>query len=316
MKDSYDVLVVGSYSIDMVFTGLPRFPVMGEDTIGTGFDMLPGEAYTSAIAMHRLGLKVGWAADFGNDAFSRMALEAARAEGLDEALFVHHSRPLRRVSAAASYPEDRAFITYYDPDPVPPAGLKALASASSRSLYVPGLFYGPSFDLALPLVRLKKMKVIMDGNSDQNARLENPAVKRALKSVDVFLPNLKEAIQISGENNLEDAIRSLAAFTSLVVIKDGANGAYACQGSQIQHVPAIPVTPVDTTGAGDCFSAGFTAAYLSGRSIRECLQWANIVGGLSTLKWGGTGQKVTCEQVETWLTRQYSDRLPPDDSNL
>src|SRR5512147_360374 len=217
MREPYDVLVVGSYSIDMVFTGLPRFPVLGEDTIGTGFDMLPGEAYTSAVAMHRLGLKVGWAADFGDDPFSRMALDAARAEGLDEALFVRHPRPLRRVSAAASFPDDRAFITYYDPDPIPPAGLKALASVSARSLYVPGLFYGPSFDVALPLVRLKKMKVVMDGNSDRSARLENPAVKRALKSVDVFLPNRKEAYQITGENDLESAIRSLAAVGPLVV---------------------------------------------------------------------------------------------------
>jgi sugar/nucleoside kinase (ribokinase family) len=121
--------------------------------------------------------------------------------------------------------------------------------------------------------------------------------------VDVFLPNRKEAFQITGENNLEAAIRSLAAVGPLVVVKDGANGAYASQEDQILHVPAIPVTPVDTTGAGDCFSAGFTAAYLSGRSIVECLQWANIVGGLSTLKWGGTGQKVTCEEVEAWLDR-------------
>ena len=65
-------------------------------------------------AMHRLGLKVGWAADFGDDDFSRFTLERARAEGLDDALFVHHRRPLRRITVALSYPDDRAFITYVD----------------------------------------------------------------------------------------------------------------------------------------------------------------------------------------------------------
>ena len=97
----YDVIVVGDYFVDLIFNGLPQFPVLGKEIVGSGFEMLPGGAYNAALAMHRLGLKVGWAADFGDDDFSRFALARARAEGLDDTLFVHHRRPLRRITGRA-----------------------------------------------------------------------------------------------------------------------------------------------------------------------------------------------------------------------
>ena len=148
-----DVLVVGDYSIDLIFAGLPGLPESGREVIGNQFAQLPGESYTSAVAMHRLGLRVGWAADFGYDDLSALALRYVRAEGLDDALFVHHKRPYRRVSVAASLPDDRAFITYYDPAPARPAGFKALITTTARALYLPGFYSGVLFDAARLLVR-------------------------------------------------------------------------------------------------------------------------------------------------------------------
>lgn len=69
-----DVLVVGDYSIDLIFAGLPGLPESGREVISNQFAQLPGESYTSAVAMHRLGLRVGWAADFGYDDLSALAL--------------------------------------------------------------------------------------------------------------------------------------------------------------------------------------------------------------------------------------------------
>jgi sugar/nucleoside kinase (ribokinase family) len=301
MELQYDVIVVGNYTIDLIFTGLPHFPVLGEDTVGTGFGMIPGEAYTSAVAMHRLGLKVGWAADFGNDVLSRLALEFVRAEGLDEALFIHHDRPLRRLSAAASFPEERGFMTYYDPDPQPPAAFYAILSASARALYVPGLYAGPDFEAFAQLIKSKAIKLIMDGNCDRRDNLENPGVRKAITLADVFLPNVREICQLTGESDPETALRILASLGPLVAIKAGADGSYALEEGQLLHAPAIPVSPIDTTGAGDLFSSAFTKAWLDGRPLLECLRWGNIAGGLSTLKHGGTGERITCKEIETWL---------------
>jgi sugar/nucleoside kinase (ribokinase family) len=301
MARTYDVLVAGSYSLDLIFTGLPKLPQLGEDIVASGFESIPGEAYNSAAAMHRLGLSVGWAGDFGNDDFSRFALEQAHAEGLDEALFVHHQRPLRRISIAASFPEDRAFITFYDPDPPLPAVIKALATASARVLYIPGFYYGAFMDMGIRLARARRMKIVMDGNSGSEVTLKISSVRKAVRSIDVLLPNAREARNLTGEDDLTKAIKILGKLCPLVVVKDGSGGAFACQGGEILHAEAIAVTPIETTGAGDCFNAGFLKAWLDGVPVQECLRWGNIVGGLSTLALGGTGKRVTVEEVNKWL---------------
>ena len=302
MSKAFDVLVVGDYCLDLIFTGLPRFPELGFEVVGTGFAMTPGGAYNSVAALHHLGLNVGWAADFGDDDFSRFILDRAAQEGLDDSLFVRHKRPLRFITVAASYPQDRAFIAYYDPGPTIPAAMKALAKASTRVVYVPGLYTGPLLDAGLRLVRARGTKLVMDGNSAEEAQtLQDASVRRVLKSLDIFMPSALEARKLTGEQSVDGALRALAEHCPLVVIKDGAGGAYACAAGAVLHSPAIEVTPLDTTGAGDCFNAGFLKAWLDGRPLGECLRWGNIVGGLSTQGMGGTGRVVTVEEVEGWL---------------
>ena len=82
MAASYDILVVGDYCLDLIFTGLPAMPALGKEIFSSGCTMLPGGSYNAAVAMHRLGLRVGWASDFGNDDFSRFVMDHARQEGL------------------------------------------------------------------------------------------------------------------------------------------------------------------------------------------------------------------------------------------
>ena len=301
MSKKFDVLIAGSYTLDLVFTGLPGLPELGAEVISKGFEMLPGEAFNSAAAMHRLGLKVAWAGDFGSDEFSRFTLERVREEGMEESLFVHHDRPLRRVSIAASFPKDRAFITYYDPEPSYPAALKALATVSARCLYVPGFYCGPLFDMGVKLARLKRMKVVMDGNSGEGVSLTDKAVYRTVKNVDLLLPNAREARCLTGETDIYKALRKLGQLCPLVVVKDGEHGSYAVSQSEIVHVPAIQVAPIDTTGAGDCFNAGFIKAWLEDLPLETCLRWGNVVGGLSTQALGGTGKKITIEDIKHWL---------------
>lgn len=301
----YDVIVVGSYTVDLIFTGLAEFPQLGKDILGTGFQMTPGEAFISAVTMHRLGIKVGWAADFGSDDLSRFALKSVRDEGLDESLFVHHDRPYRRITAAASYPSDRTFITYYDPDPQIPAAMSALIKSTARVLYVPGLYSGDFLGPATKIIRSKKMTLVMDGNSSVGDTIgdsrQSKAIRKAIKSADIFLPNAREACRLTGERELPQAIKCLGDLCPFVVVKDGANGSWACTDHHLIHMPAISVDPVDTTGAGDNFNAGFLYAWLDGQSIDSCLKWGNIVGGLSTAVMGGTIRRITCDEVRKHL---------------
>ena len=310
MALTFDVIVIGSYSVDLIFSGMNEFLQLGKDVISTDFKMTPGEAFISAVSMHRLGIKVGWAADFGNDDYSRLALNCARDQGLDESLFVIHDRPYRRISIAASYPNERAFLTYYDPDPQIPAAISALGKSQAKVILIPGLYYGPFLEAGIKLVRLKKMIMMMDGNSSTGDILgkskDSLAIRRAIKNTDIFLPNAQEARRLTGESDLELAIRRLGDLCPLVVIKDSCNGSLAVTNNILTWVPAIPVDPIDTTGAGDNFNAGFLRAWLDGQSIETCLRWGNITGALSTTELGGTTRKITVEEVKNTIRMNYS----------
>ena len=228
MTSHFDVIVVGSYSIDLIFSGMSEFPQLGKDVISSEFNMTPGEAYISAVCMHRLGIKVGWAADFGNDDFSQFALNHAREEGLDESLFVLHDRPYRRISVSASYPNERGFLTYYDTDPQFPAALSAIRKSSAKVIFLPGLYSGSFLDIGVKLIRLKNMKLVMDGNSSSGSLIDkskqSKLIRKAIKYADIFLPNAQEARRLTGEMDLERAILKLGDLCPLVVIKDGSNG--------------------------------------------------------------------------------------------
>ena len=145
----------------------------------------------------------------------------------------------------------------------------------------------------------------MDGNSSNGDILgktkQCKAIINAMKSTDIFLPNAPEAKRLTGQQDLDQAMRKLAEYCPIVIIKDGANGSYACIKGEISHVPAIQIKPLDTTGAGDNYNAGFIRAWLDGNSIETCMKWGNILGGLSTTALGGTTRKITCDQVKAYL---------------
>jgi sugar/nucleoside kinase (ribokinase family) len=307
----FDVIVVGSYSVDLIFSGMPEFLQLGKDVVGSDFKMTPGEAFIPAVAMHRLGLKVGWATDFGNDEFSQFALKNAREEGLDESLFVFHNRPYRRISVSASFPEDNAYLTYYDPDPQLPAAIPALGKSQAKVVFIPGLYYGSFLGIGINLIRIKKMKLVMDGNSSSGTILgsshESIAIRNAIKYADVFLPNAKEARRLTGADDLEQALYKLAELCPQVVIKDGSKGTIAYFNKNLIRMPGISIKSVDTTGAGDNFNAGFLYAWLNHYPTDTCLQWGNITGGLSTMEMGGTTRKISIEEVKKVLTSQYKN---------
>ena len=301
----YDIFLVGNATMDLIFSGLPRMPILGEDTFADKFEYTPGEAFINAVTMHRLGLKVAWAADFGNDLFSNLILVEVRKAGLSEAYFIHHDHPFRRVSVSASFQDDRGFLTHYDPEPPLSAALKALPCVEAKAIFIPGLIHGLIFDAAVPIVKMKKMQILMDGNCPKEFSHESKSISRALKQVDVFLPNAKEARFLSGYENLEDAARKLSEFCPLVVLKDGEKGALAYDRETMYHLPGITVNPLDTTGAGDCFSSGFVKAWIDAKPIRECLAWGNICGGLSTLGFGGTTFFIDEQVIKVNMAKHY-----------
>jgi sugar/nucleoside kinase (ribokinase family) len=127
-------------------------------------------------------------------------------------------------------------------------------------------------------------------------------VIETLRALDVFMPNASEALHLTQTTSLEAAADVLLRYVSRLVIKDGARGAQAWWDNQHFQHAALTLTPLDTTGAGDVFNAGFLAAYHSGQPIPICLQWGNIAGGLSTQGYGGCSTAPHLAELQAHLS--------------
>jgi sugar/nucleoside kinase (ribokinase family) len=295
MTHDYDVLLTDGYFCDLIFTGLPELPRLGADLFGTGFDMVPGAVFYTALALHRLGVRAGWACDFGDDFASRFVLEAASREGIDDSLFRLHDRPLRRVSVAFSYAHDRGFISYQDPLPND-SPIPLIERHRPRIVLLSHLRYGPDLLALAEATHACGGLVYMDCQARPET-LADPDVVAALRAVDIFAPNRDEALHLTGAATAEQALARLADLTPTVIVKCGADGAIAQRGDLVAGAPGIAVPVVDTTGAGDCFNAGFMDGYLRGEPLELCLRRGNICGGLATTARGG-GALPTSAQVE------------------
>src|SRR5262249_4316172 len=111
-----DVLIPGSYFCDLIFSGFQQFPALGRETYGDNLAVVTGGVMNTVIGLTRLGLHAACVGDVGTDFFSRFALEQAEREGVDTSLLIRHEAPFRRVTVSISYPQDRAFVSYIDPD--------------------------------------------------------------------------------------------------------------------------------------------------------------------------------------------------------
>jgi sugar/nucleoside kinase (ribokinase family) len=128
-------------------------------------------------------------------------------------------------------------------------------------------------------------------------------VRAAVAAADVFLPNEVELSALAGVADPEEALRRLDNGRTRIVAKLGARGCMTLEGQRPLAVPAVAVQPVDTTGAGDSFNAGFLHAWLDGRPIAECLRWGAACGSLSTRGVGGSARQADAREVEELLGR-------------
>jgi sugar/nucleoside kinase (ribokinase family) len=294
------VLVAGPWFADMIFRGLSRPTLPGTEVFAEEFSLLPGGAFTLAMALHRLGHDVVWSTDFGNDLFSQLVLSVARAEGLNEVGFRHHRIPLRSITVVLSYPSNRAMTTYQDQISPPPLSI-LLRQHRPRMLLLPALQYGQDIEAALCLAHELGTQVFMDCQ-DIPGTLDTLLLRDTLRKVDFFAPNTDEALRLTGTSTVEDALDALADLVDTVIIKRGSVGATAVRRGQRYDIASIPVMAVDTTGAGDCFNAGFVHAQLSGNDLAGCLAAAVACGAASVTDVGCCAAPNLVE-LQRWLSR-------------
>ncbi len=314
-----DLLVVGDINPDIVVAGAdPRFG-QHERLVESIELTIGGSAGIMAAGAARLGLRVGIVGMVGDDALGRFMLAELRARGVDiAACRIDPTRPTGS-SVILARGTDRAILTATGTiadlvaGDVPPGLIEAAGHIHVASYFLQAGLWAGLPDLARR-ARAAGTSVSVDPNWDPGGSWD-AGLADLMPLIDVFLPNEPEARLMTGGGDATargadataaaDAARRLRALgrdRPLVAVKRGADGALAidADGSLIE-APAYGIDAVDTVGAGDAFDAGFLAAWLDGRPVRECLAAGVVCGALSTRAAGGTASQATRDEVEAAL---------------
>jgi ribokinase len=285
----------------------PRVPARGENLLAGGFRTdLGGKGANPAVALARMGAESHLIACVGQDHFGERALSILRGE------HVH----VAGVRAVAEEPTGIALIMVDDGGEntilVVPGANTALTPAAIEAGLAPlwdrlnALMV--NFEIPEPCVaavvmagRTHGVPVIVDAGP---TRRYAPA---SWAAATVLTPNRLEAETLVGYALEDDAatLRAARELRSLgpesVVLKLGARGALLCTEDSAQFVPAFEVQAVDTTGAGDAFTAALTLALAEGQSLPSAVRFANAAGALAVTRLGALAAMPTRAAVDAFL---------------
>jgi sugar/nucleoside kinase (ribokinase family) len=305
MPRSFDLLVLGEINVDLIVTG-DATPIWGQhEKLVDDARLVPGgSSVIFACGAARLGLRTAFVGVVGDDVFGAFMRDHLQAAGVHTGYLIVDPTIHTGMTIILSRPEDdRALLTYLGSiaalraEQVDRALLEAARFVHAGSYFMQrGL--QPGLPALFAQARAAGAVTSLDTNWDPSGRWGN-GLAAVLEQTDVFLPNMGEAQAIAGVADARQALQHLAQRVDIVAIKRGAEGALAARGAERLACPAPQVTPIDTTGAGDSFDAGFIAALARGLPLPEALAVGTACGSLSTRGIGGTASQATWDEAMT-----------------
>lgn len=301
------ILVVGSINMDLVMK-TPRVPAAGQTIRGETLALIPGgKGANQAVAVARLGLPVFLSGRVGRDYFGDTLLEGLSRNGVD-------TRHIERDAGAAT----GTAVIFVEP------------SGENTIVFAPGANGGFSMDSAAGVGKLlgevdlvlAQLELPLEPVA-QVIRLARAAGKPAVLDagppcahplpaffqVTVLTPNEAEAEALTGKpiQDLDCAIQSarllLEKGPEAVVLKLGAKGAFLATREGERFFPAHRVKAVDTTAAGDAFSAALSVALGEGKTLHKAVEVANAAGALAVTRLGAQPSLPTREELENFLKK-------------
>lgn len=287
-----------------------NMPIPGETVLGDDFTTSPGgKGANQAVAAQRLGGAVTMIGRVGNDAFGEQLKTGLADEGIDVA----------HVEITESVPTGVAFII------VDSKGENSIVVASGANyLVTPDDIYCREqlftqhdvlvLQLELPcqtvraaieLARKHKLRTVLDPAPAMNQFPDE------LCCVDVISPNVSEAEILTGRKAGEERVDKLVASDLIergaknAVLKLGSRGSMVvCADGHMYRVKPYKVEVVDTTAAGDAFTAALAVSVATGKGLHESAKVANAAGALACTKLGAQSAMPTDFEVRMLMDDQ------------
>ncbi|MBC8162429.1 MAG: ribokinase, partial [Roseiflexaceae bacterium] len=296
------ITVVGSTNIDMMMR-LADLPAPGETVAGGVFlQAFGGKGANQAVAAARLGGSVTFISCLGDDTFAAQLIASFQQAGIE-------TSQIRRSAEAAT---GTALIL------VDQQGENAIALAPGAN----ALLSPAHIDEAATLIGGSALVLLqMEISEHTVARtlalaqvqgvpvLLNYAPVRGQPlplstAITTLVVNETEAERLCGLSvrTIDQAQQAAAALLAKgpqrVVITLGAGGVYIATGDAQTHVPALPVTPIDTTAAGDCFCGALAVALVEGLTDVAAARFASAAAAISVTRIGAQPSLPSRAEVE------------------
>jgi len=296
-----ELTILGIFVADISFSG-DKIPTIGETILGDSYNIGPGgKGCNQAIAISRLGGKVNFISKLGNDEYGKLAINELKKDNIDTSNIIisdKHKTGVAGIHVDRNTGKNSIIVVRGAPSSLTINEIDTDLITRSKifltQLEVP-------LDVTLHCLKIAKKQGLIN--------ILNPAPACELSRdffelVDYFTPNETEAefytsIKISDENDARKSANELIKMgIKNVIITLGEKGVFYSNGKDEIYIKARKVKAIDTTGAGDAFNGGFSLALLKGKKIKDCLELANTVAGLSTTKLGAGDSMPTLNEID------------------
>jgi ribokinase len=291
------IALLGDTNVDVVLD-IDGLPAPGGDALATSQTVgVGGSATNTAVLLHRLGADVQLLSSVGDDPWSVLAREALTTEGVGVGHITTVLRAGTSLNVVAVTPDgERTMLACRGASALLTAAhIPDKTVASSAWLHLSGyaLLEDPQRSAAvhaLDVAAASGVPSSMDLPVGPSATTRD-VVLEAIRGLHLIVLGVPEALQLLGDQqasssheSVVDALHRLGP--TVVALKLGAAGAVLSDGRSVIQVPSVSVTPLDTTGAGDAFSAGMVAGLAAGLSLEETGALATLSGAAAVLRRG------------------------------
>ena len=285
------ISVLGIFVADISFSG-NKIPSIGETILGNSYNIGPGgKGCNQAIAIARLGGKVNFISKIGKDDYGQLALNTLDQNKIDTSAIIQSQNQQTGVAGImVDKKTGKNAINVI-------TGAASTLTINEVNKNIDKIKNSKIFLTQLEIPKDVTLYSLKIAKESKVLTILNPAPaseisKELFNYIDYFTPNETEAefytgIKITNEKEAKEAsIKLLNIGLKRVIITLGEKGLFYSDGKEEIYLKATQVKAIDTTGAGDAFNGGLAYALSQNKSIKDSLNLANQVAGLSTLKLG------------------------------
>lgn len=311
MEKKVKIAVIGSYAVGMTIV-CEHFPAAGETVSGSKFKIMHGgKGSNQAVAVNRLGGECIYGGCVGKDSFGEMCHTLLKEEAMESKYIKQCDNKSTGVGLiyVNEEGENEIVIDLAANNELLPEDIDRMMPALKKcKLVLMQLEINPE-TVAYTAEKCKEAGIVFVLNPAPFHKLPIGL----LRNCDYLIPNQTEARMLLGlspsdtspDEAIAEKIKKLGVKNVIVTL--GKEGAIIVNEKLTVRIPGVTVQAVDTTGAGDTFSAAFCVAIAEGRNIIEAVEFGNAAAGLAVTKYGVIEAIPTRANVEAFMKERENE---------